>query len=132
MAFSMPPTTQEATPLTFDQFWRWLSEHRNCVVRCSAGDTHLFDADSLHWDFFDEPDGRAVAQLVLGKTLVGELVLERGDVVLVQASVDVEHPQSGHWVFECMGGSRDDAYPLYVFVVSHGMEQAQGHTALKH
>jgi hypothetical protein len=44
----------------------------------------------------------------------------------------VENPQSGHWVFECLGGPREDSYPLYVFVTTHGMEAAPGHQALKH
>jgi hypothetical protein len=126
------PATQDATPLTFDQFWRWLLEHRNCMVRAGGGDHMLFDADPLHWEFFDEPDGRAIVQLILGKTLVGELVLERGEVLFVQATADVENPQSGQWLFECIGGPRDDSYPLYSFVMSHGMEQVQGHQALKH
>jgi hypothetical protein len=121
-----------AAPLTFDQFWRWLQEHRNCVVRAGSPDVMLMDADLLHWDFFDEEDGRAVAQLILGKALVGEVVVERSEVLFVQASPDVEAAQSGHWVFECFGGPREDAYPLYVFVTTHGMEAVQGHQALKH
>ena len=55
-----PETT--AAPLTFDQFWRWLQEHANCVVRAGTGDATLFDADALHWDFFEEEDGTAVVQ----------------------------------------------------------------------
>lgn len=128
----MTSPSPTSAPLTFDAFWRWLSEHRNCVVRCGVGDVMFFDHELAHWDFFDEADGRAVAQVILGKTLLAELVLERSDILFVQASPDHEDPQRGHWLFECIGGPREDSYPLYSFVVSHGMEQAQGHAALKH
>lgn len=126
------PSSSTASPLSFDQFWRWLQDHRNCVLRAGSPDVMLMDAEALHWDFFDEDDGRAVAQLILGKALVGEVVVERSEVLFVQAAPDVESPGSGHWMFECYGGPKDDAYPLYVFVTSHGMEAAQGHQALKH
>jgi len=111
MAKGGPMTTSStATPLTFDQFWRWLLEHRNCVVRAGAGDVALMDHELIHWDFFDEEDGRAVCQAILGKSLVGELVVERSEVVFVQASPDVETPNSGYWVFECIGGPAKTAF----------------------
>lgn len=125
------PSTASA-PLTFDQFWRWLSEHRNCLVRCGTADMQLFDHESLHWDFFDEDGGQAIVQGILGKALVGELIVERADVVFVQGTPDVENPQSGHWVFECQGGKKEESYPLYVFVMAHGMEGAGAHQPLKH
>jgi hypothetical protein len=126
------PGKTTATPLTFDQLWRWLQEHRNCVVRAGSADVMLMDSELTHWDFFEEDDGRAVCQLILGKSLLGEVVIERADVLFVQASPDVEQAQAGHWMFECFGGSREDAYPLFVFVTTHGMEAIQGHQALKH
>lgn len=127
-----PETT--AAPLTFDQFWRWLQEHANCVVRAGTGDATLFDADALHWDFFEEEDGTAVVQVILGKALVGELVLEREQILMVQASPDVETPNSGQWLFELMGGGtkKDDRIPLGYFVLAHGMEAQGGHQMLKH
>lgn len=129
----MPSTTSTAAPLTFDAFWRFLTDHRNCLVRAGAGDTVLLDHESLHWDFFDEEDGRAVCQLVLGKALVGELVMERSDILFVQASPDVETPGQGYWLFECMGGPKDETYPVYHFVLSHGLEGTQAsHQGLKH
>ena len=127
----MPSTTQ-AAPLSFDQFWRWLQDHRNCLVRCGAGDAAFFDNDWLHWDFFEEDDGRAVCQAIFGKALVGELVIERSEVLFVQASSDPEDPDHHHWLFECVGGARGENFPLYHFVLTHGMEGAQGHQVLKH
>ena len=130
----MASTEMTSAPLTFDQFWRWLSEHSNCVVRAGNGDATLFDADSLHWDFFEDEEGQCIVQVILGKSLVGELVVERTQVLLVQASADVEAPGSGQWVFELMGGGtkKDDSFPLAYFVLSHGMESQGGHSVLKH
>jgi hypothetical protein len=127
----MPSSTTSA-PLTFDAFWRWLADHRNCLVRVGAGELVLMDHDALHWDFFDEDDGRAVVQSILGKSLVGEVVIDRSEVLFVQASPDLENPTSGYWNFECIGGSANENYPLFFFVLTHGMEGAQGHQVLKH
>jgi hypothetical protein len=125
-------TSSSAIPLTFDHFWKWLLEHRNCLVRVQAGDAVLFDHELVHWEFFDEDDGRAVVQAIVGKALTGEFIIERSDVLFVQASLDVENPTAGQWAFECMGGPRDENYPLYTFVLTHGLEGAQGHQLLKH
>jgi hypothetical protein len=126
-------TSAPATaPLTFDQFWRWLSEHRDCVVRAGTEDLMLFDHELMHWDFFEEAEGRGIVQLIFGKTLVGELMLERSEVLFVQSSPNVEEPKSGEWFFECLGGPRDESYPLFVFVMSHGMEGVADHSSLKH
>jgi hypothetical protein len=128
----MAGTTPETAPLTFERFWRWLMEHPNCVLRAGSFDAVFFDSEAFHWDFFEEDDGRAVAQLILGKNLVGELIIERANVLFVQAAPDKEDPKSGAWVFELIGGNKEDSYPQYHFVLSHGMENVPGHTTLKH
>jgi hypothetical protein len=127
-------TTKEAhaAPLTFDRFWRWLMEHPNCIVRVGSDDCTLLDHDDFHWDFVEEEEGSAVVQLVKGKVLVGELVFSRRDVLFVQASVDVEHAAQGYWLFELIGGPKDESYTVAHVLMSHGMEQQQGHQVLKH
>ena len=84
------PSTSTPAPLTFDLFWTWLQDHSNCVVRAGAGEMSVFDHEALHWDFFEEDDGRAVCQAILGKVLVAEIVIERTDVLFVQTSPDLE------------------------------------------
>ena len=126
------PSTSAPAPLTFDLFWKWLQDHSHCVIRAGSGEMSVSDHDSLHWDFFAEDDGRAVCQAILGKALLAEIVIERGDVLFVQTSPDLEDPQRNAWLFECVGGTRDDNYPLYSFVMTHGIEGAQGHQVLKH
>lgn len=128
----MPASSSTTAPLTFDAFWRWLQEHRNCVLRVGSADVMLMDNELTHWDFFDEDDGRAVVQAILGKALIGELIIERSDVLFVQTSPDLEQPASQAWNFELIGGSRDENYPLFSFLLSHGMEGAAGHQVLKH
>ena len=121
-----------AAPLTFEAFWRWLQDHRNCLLRVGSNDVVLMDHELVHWDFFEEDDGSAVVQAILGKSLVGEAIIERTDILFVQASPDLEAPGSQAWNFECLGGSREESYPVWSFLMTHGMEGAQGHQALKH
>ena len=128
----MPSSTSQTAPLTFERFWRWISEHPNCVVRAGTGEATLFDFDDYHWDFHDEEDGQAVVGLVRGKNLVGELLIEKSQVLFVQSSPDVEAPQAGHWLFEVIGGNKDEPFGVAWFVVSHGMESTAGHQMLKH
>lgn len=130
----MPASSSATAPLTFDVFWRWLQEHRNCLLRVGNTDVVLMDHELAHWDFFDEDDGRAVVQCIFGKALVGEVLIERSEVLFVQASPDLESPNSSAWNFECIGGNKEENYPLFSFLLSHGMEGAQGagHTVLKH
>ena len=70
--------------------------------------------------------------LIRGKNLVGELVIDKSTVLFVQATIDVEAPQSGHWMFELVGGNKDEPFGVAFFVVSHGMESTAGHQMLKH
>ena len=121
-----------AAPLTFDRFWRWLMDHPNCIVRVGSPDSTLLDHDDFHWDFLEEDDGNAVVQLVKGKALVGELIINRREVLFVQSTLDVEQAAQGFWMFELIGGPKDESYPLATVLMSHGMEQTAGHQMLKH
>lgn len=128
----MTSSSKTAAPLTFEAFWRWLGDHRNCVLRVGSADVMLMDHELVHWDFFEEDDGTAVVQAIVGKGLIGEVIIERADVLMVQGSPDLEQPGSQAWHFELLGGSREESFPLFSFLLSHGMEAAQGHQALKH
>jgi len=127
-------TTRETAgaPLTFDRFWRWLMDHPNCVVRVGSDDCALIDHDDFHWDFLEEEEGNVIIQLVKGKALVGELIVQRRDVLFVQASLDVESAAQGYWLFELIGGPKEETFTVAHVLVSHGMEQQQAHQLLKH
>ena len=101
------------------------------MLRVGSADVVLMDNELLHWDFFDEED-RAVVQAILGKGLVGEVIIERGEILFVQASPDLEQPGSQAWNFELIGGTKGENYPLFSFLLTHGMEGATGHQVLKH
>jgi len=122
----------QSAPLTLERFWRWLSEHPNCVIRAGTPDSTLFDFEDYHWEFHEEEEGHAIAALIRGKNLVGELVIDKTSALFVQSSIDVEAPQSGHWMFEIIGGGKDEPLPVAFFVMSHGLESAAGHQMLKH
>ena len=128
----MAGTSSAASPLPFDRFWKWLQDHPNCVIRMGGMEAMLFDHEDFHWDFFeDEEEGHAVAQLLKGKHLVAEMLLPRRDIVMVQSSLDLDNPQSGHWVFELMGTDAESGQGMYQVVMAHGFEQP-GHMDLKH
>jgi hypothetical protein len=127
----MSVTAAQPSPLTFERFWRWLLEHNNCVLRVGAPDATLFDHEDLHWDFFEDDEGVAVIQLVRGKVLVGELLVEKSKVALVQPQVDPENAQNGHWTFEVIGADQSGFRGVY-FLMAHGLDSPQGHAELKH
>ena len=131
-AMTSSSTKSTAAPLTFEAFWRWLQDHRNCLLRVGSNDVVLMDHELVHWDFFEEDDGSAVVQAIVGKSLVGEAIIERTDILFVQSVPELETPGSQAWNFECIGGSREESYPIWSFLMTHGMEGAQGHQALKH
>lgn len=127
----MPMPVAQPAPVSFDRFWRWLLDHTNCVVRVGSPSATLFDHDDLHWDFFEDDEGFAVVQLVRGKVLVGELLIDKSQVALVQPQLDPETGQAGQWAFELIGGEKS-GFPGAYFLLSHGLDTPQGHQELKH
>ena len=128
----MNVTTEVGTTLPFDRFWRWLREHPNCILEAGTTATSLFDFEDFHWGFLQEEDGRITAQLIRGKSLVGELVIDPGEVTYVQASPDAEGANRGQWIFEAMAGTGDQEFVAAYFVLAHGLEDLAKHEVLKH
>lgn len=125
---------QVGQAIAFDQFWAWLKLHTNCILRAGTVECFLYDHEALHWQLEEDPDGNPNLLLILGKVVIGELVLETNEVLYVQVSRDkgTEEPQ---FIFEVVGGPREEPYPLYQFVLTHGFEgeEAASHPpALKH
>jgi hypothetical protein len=129
----MSVTVQAGSTLGFDKFWRWLKQHPNCILRAGTADVWLHDQDDLHWHVDEDPDRNPSVQLVRGKQLVGEIVLDVRDVLFVQATPDGE-ANEGHFLFEVVGGGRDEPYAVYHFLLSHGLDGEGGHPGggLKH
>jgi hypothetical protein len=128
----MAVTVETGTTLPFDQFWRWLRQHANCIVRAGTVDTFLYDQDAFHWHLEEDEERNPVVQLVWAKSLVAEMVLDVRDVLYVEATPD-ESGEAGHFLFELVGGSKEEPYAVYHFVMAHAFEEEGGHGGgLKH
>jgi hypothetical protein len=129
----MSVTVETGSTLPFDRFWRWLRQHANCIVRAGTLDVYLHDQDAFHWHLDEDAERNPVIQLVWAKLLVAEIVMDVRDVLYVEATPDQESANPGQFVFEVIGGSREEPYALYHFVMSHGFEEEGGHApGLKH
>lgn len=119
------------THLSFNQFWKWLKGHPSCLLRAGTTDAVLYDHDMVHWYLYEDEDRNPVVQQIMGKTMLGELILDVRDLLYVQVTVerhgDDEEPS---YLFEAMAGSADEAYPAYHFVLVHGMEGQARHNVV--
>jgi hypothetical protein len=116
---------------TLERFWRWLKDHADCILRANTATAYLYDQEDLHWNLVEEEDGKRVIQLKRGKQFIGELVLDPAEALFVQSAPDTSQPD--HFVFDVIGGSRDDADPVLTLILAHGPDRAgEGSGALKH
>ncbi len=103
--------------LDLDAFWNWLVLHPNCVIRAGSADALLCDDENFHWQFVSEENTLLIAQLVYGKRLVGEILIDRDRVAYVQ-SFQGEH--ENEYVFELISETERERTAAWVFVMSHG------------
>jgi hypothetical protein len=129
----MSVSVQAGTTLPFERFWRWLKQHANCILRAGTADSWLHDQEAFHWHLEEDADRNPTVQLVWGKLLVGEMVLEVREALYVQATPDAEGGEPGQFLFEVVSGSRSEPYPMYHFLLAHGLEEDGSHPGgLKH
>jgi len=119
----MPLTVQSGATLPFERFWKWLKHHPNCILRAGTTDVWLYDQDDLHWHLEENPDRNPSVQLVRGKQVLAEIVLEVREVVFVQSTLDSEEDGERHFLFEVVGGDRTEPYAVYHFLVAQGFEE---------
>ncbi len=122
----MSVTVETGTSLAFDRFWRWLKRHASCVLRAGTPDSFLYDQEDLHWHLDEDDDRVPTVQLMRGKQILGELVIEARDVLFVQAMPDPDGEQ-GQYLFELVGGGGEEPYAVYHFVLAHGFEEEASH-----
>lgn len=108
--------------LRFENFWRWLTMHPNCVLRAGTPEAVLYDDDDLHWYIGAEGEGTLLAQVLRGKRLLGELLLDPEQVAYVQV---VPPETEGEHVFELISEAGDKAFAAYFFVLTHGFEEGE-------
>ncbi len=129
----MSVTVKAGTAIPFERFWKWLREHPNCILRAGTIDCELLDHEALHWHLDEDPERNPLVQLIAGKVLVGEIVLDIRDLLFVQATPDTESEPPGQYLFELFGGSQEEPFALYRFTMAHGFEHDTSHPgALKH
>jgi len=128
----MSVTVQSGATVTFDRFWRWLKQHANCILRAGTNEVWLYDHDDLHWHLDEDPERNPTVQLVRGKEVLSEMVLDVREALFVQATRDGEEAE-GQFLFEVVGGGRDEPYAVYHFLVAHGLDDEGTHPgSLKH
>lgn len=117
----------EPLTLPFETFWSWLVTHPNCVVRAGTPEAILYDDEDLHWHFAAESTQTLLVQVIRGKRLLGELLLEPEQVAYVEGAAGEREDE---YVFELISESESDRVAAYFFVLTHGYdgEQAQPHT----
>ncbi|MEO8503586.1 MAG: hypothetical protein ABI609_06785 [Acidobacteriota bacterium] len=108
--------------MPFETFWNWVVSHPNCLVRVGTPETSLFDDDDLHWVFDDQTPAEFLVQLVRGKRLVGEIVVQPELVTYVEATTG---DSAGEFVFDLISESESDRVAAYSFVVSHAFESEE-------
>ncbi len=109
-----PPFT-----LPFDTFWSWVTAHPNCILRAGTPEAVLYDDDDLHWIFAGEGANTLLVQLLRGKRLIGEMLLEPEQVTYVQG---VQGQRDDEHVFELISETETDHLAAYFFVLVHGYE----------
>jgi hypothetical protein len=109
----MSVTVQSGVTIPFDRFWRWLKQHPNCILRAGTHDVWL--------------------QLVRGKQLLAEIVLDVREALFVQATSEEGEGSERNFLFEVVGGGKEEPYAVYHFLVAHGFEEDGAHaSSLKH
>lgn len=129
----MTISVQTGTTLKFDRFWRWLRDHSNCVLRAGTEEVWLFDSDDVHWHFEEDGQRNPVVQLIRGKRLTAELVMDVRDVLFVQATSEPGGSGEQATLFEIVAGPGGEQFSAYHFLMAHPFdEEAEAHGGLKH
>lgn len=104
--------------LSLQDFWPWLADHCNCILRAGTPDSILYDDDDFFWRFTHENPNTLLVQVVKGKCLVGEVFIEP-DLV---SSVRITPGEKEEVIFDLMAEADGEEQVLYYFVMAHGYE----------
>ncbi|BBM00039.1 hypothetical protein [Microbulbifer sp. GL-2] len=109
---------QQAIP--FKEFWAWLAEHPNCILRAGSTDSVVYDDDDYHWLFAEEDAHTLLIQVMRGKRPVAEFFVEPAHV----SSVRVSAGERGEFNFDLVTEIHGQVQVIFYFVLSHGLEEA--------
>lgn len=110
------PENQQA--LSLEAFWRWAAAHYNCILRAGAEQCVIYDQPYLHWHLISEEDDLLIAQVIRGKDLITELVVDAQQVRYVESNTQ----EDGNVLFELVGEVQGEPLSLYHFLMAHGYE----------
>jgi hypothetical protein len=110
------------TTLPFEQFWRWVQLHPNCILRAGTPEAVLYDDDDLHWHFAAEEGSTLVVQVLRGKRLLGEIILDPEQLAYVEV-LPGDVPEE--FVFELVAETEQERFAPYFFVFSHGLDETE-------
>ena len=119
MAIEEQATISSPT-LSFQIFWDWLLAHPNCILRAGTPDSILYDDEDLHWHFAAEGAETLVVQVIRGKRLMGELLIQPERVAYVQG---LEGDQEAEHIFELISETASERIAAYFFVLTHGFDE---------
>ena len=109
-----PPFT-----LPLEKFWAWLLLHPNCILRAGTPESVLYDDEDYYWHLAVEGGNTLLVQVVRGKRLVAEILLDPEQISYVQA---VPPEREGEHVFELIQDGERESFASYFFVLAHGFE----------
>ncbi len=107
----------DITTLSFEDFWTWLQGHANCILRVATPESVLYDDDDLHW-WVGVENGFHIAQVIRGKRLCGEVLIDPERVTYVQSMGETE----GEFAFELIAESETDRVAAFQFSMAHGFD----------
>lgn len=115
----------KGTTLAFEKFWTWLRGHPNCILRAGTDEVWLYDQEEFHWHLEEDGKRGAGLQLLAGKRVIAELLIDLRDVLFVQSSPEEveEGGPKGATMFEIVVGNKEETYTAYHFVLAHPFEE---------
>ncbi|WP_160153026.1 hypothetical protein [Microbulbifer sp. ALW1] len=106
---------------SLQEFWPWLADHCNCILRAGSPDSILYDDEDFHWRFAQENPQTLLVQLVRGKRLVGEIFVEPELISAVRATPG----DKDEVIFDLMAEADGQEQVLYYFVMAHGFDDSE-------
>jgi hypothetical protein len=121
----LQPGTDFPTPtLSFDVFWDWLMSHANCILRAGTPETVLYDDTDLHWHLTAENAETLLVQVIKGKRLMGELLIQPEQIAYAQGLTSEREDEH---IFELVTETETERLASYFFVLAHGFEEDDGY-----
>jgi len=109
----------EPLTLTFEAFWSWLLGHPNCILRAGTPEAVVYDDEDLHWHFASEGPQTLIVQVIRGKRLIGEILVEPEHVSYIQGAGG---ERDDEYVFELVSEGDSERAVSWFFVLSHGYD----------